>query len=479
MEETAFKDWNDYEEWFNSYLEQKAKNYADKYEYVSFDDVIEYFGTNKGWPKKLPRPSGMMESIFDDMDEPDLTKHTKEEAERILDTKFRKVFWDIDQIASNVDEKNNDWEEIADDLEVYDTKESEIFFRNEDEYYDVVDEVVGKYKKQFIESHSDLPEETLKTWIKDKLDALDYSKQDGEAGLSKVMAMPKEELEAQLEKEAQLIVDNSNEVIKYYNDHPYTTLEDAERILTERKSYDASSKFNSDLIFNSVDLFTFDGAGKIVTGIDSSTAFQNLYDSFVEGFDKDTIKNENWVEKGDKMLSDAQLILDNFEDFASQFDSFGGELGEALKENLELGVEDLRVLKDYVSGNIGRATEYLETLKEKIIEEEELQKVIDEKETAKEALMKNKPREYIPCTHTNATADGTPLHKNGDPNPEFKEWSKKVSDIDIELYKLKSDLVVIQKEQAYCLANIRVLNEVVIKFNSSPHWQKYKQINNL
>ena len=249
-----------------------------------------------------------------------------------------------------------------------------------------------------------------------------------------------------------------------------------------------------DIPWVGVDQFRFDGTGDLVLSdsekkeaIDgeysSSTYLSKIFEDKLNEFygadaklTKEAIKSENWLEKSEMLLVDAQAIVDSFQDFVDNFQDIDGELGQALMENLNLSLDDLKTLKQYISDNVSRAMDVVDILKAKVEEEEELNKEIEKITLEKENYISSHPEppRTIECQHkyVDETGEIQKRHHHDD-NPEYNKWHEIINNYDHEINELQKLLEENLKVQVQCIADIEVLNRVVIKFNESPHWQSY------
>ena len=249
-----------------------------------------------------------------------------------------------------------------------------------------------------------------------------------------------------------------------------------------------------DIPWVGVDQFRFDGTGDLVLsdsekkeaidgGYSSSTYLSKIFEDKLNEFygadaklTKEAIKSENWLEKSEMLLVDAQAIVDSFQDFVDNFQDIDGELGQALMENLNLSLDDLKTLKQYISDNVSRAMDVVDILKAKVEEEEELNKEIEKITLEKENYISSHPEppRTIECQHkyVDETGEIQKRHHHDD-NPEYNKWHEIINNYDHEINELQKLLEENLKVQVQCIADIEVLNRVVIKFNESPHWQSY------
>lgn len=111
---------------------------------------------------------------------------------------------------------------------------------------------------------------------------------------------------------------------------------------------------------------------------------------------------------------------------------------------------------------------------------EQLKKIIDERDELKEiylektqelAVLKANEPGSIPCTHYDE--EGNILHPGGDPNPQHDVWRHEIELLENEINKYHDRLVECQVAVVDAYTNIKLYNEVVIKFESSPVWQSY------
>ena len=220
----------------------------------------------------------------------------------------------------------------------------------------------------------------------------------------------------------------------------------------------------------------------------------NLYDYYQRGKDGvfdftndpsnniyNHLKDINWQEKADEMLNDANTIINMFDEFASMFEGLGGELGEAFADNIDLSIEDLTALKDYIADNVEEAMYAVDQLKETLEARDELKEKYIAKKGELDLLKSpgNEPNETIPCTHKRVKKlinepDKEYLeHPNGDPNPAHDTWAKEVAALEKEVNQLLLDLKQCQIDAMNILSSLKVYNDVVVKFKSSARWQAF------
>ena len=220
----------------------------------------------------------------------------------------------------------------------------------------------------------------------------------------------------------------------------------------------------------------------------------NLYDYYQRGKDGvfdftndpsnniyNHLKDINWQEKAYEMLNYANSIINMFDEFASMFEGLGGELGEAFADNIDLSIEDLTALKDYIADNVEEAMYAVDQLKETLEVRDELKEKYIAKKGELDLLKSpgNEPNETIPCTHSRTKhligePDKTYLeHPNGDPNPAHDKWVKEVAELEKEVNQLLLDLKQCQIDAMNILSSLKVYNDVVVKFKSSARWQAF------
>ncbi len=470
MEDTTFKDLDDYFDWYAEYFDDKLRRTAEK-NGITEEEVFDYLINSrkgKGWPKGLPDPvpSRQMNTVFDDSNEmmfgnTDVTQHTRGEGEEIVDSKLRDPLFYLEKAVEHKEEyPDSSFDSICQKLNIYkDYKPGDYYFDDEYDFYDYLYDQSENTVKKISSEHTDIPEKEIEDWVTAELN----SKMCDRSNTHELKMMSnnytKDEIDKKFNEISSSVVSNAESIIAYEHRHTCSSFEEA---ATKYNELINSSPF--DIPWVGVDQFRFDKTGLLVTGNDSSTALQGVYEEGLDYFTNDVIKSENWKEKSEILLVDAQNILNTYEDFVSNFASLDGELGEELQKNLRNDLDDVNVLKTYVSENIGRATDILEILKAKLEEEEKINKEIENKQKELDSL--KEPEESIEKTNSYKDSDGTIKYETvKEHNPEHDVWENKVTEIKKMIEKLNQDLIMCLESQRQCLADLKVLDEVVIKYH--------------
>ena len=68
-------------------------------------------------------------------------------------------------------------------------------------------------------------------------------------------------------------------------------------------------------------------------------------------------------------------------------------------------------------------------------------------------------------------------HPNGDDNPEYYAWSERIAKLKSHKYELLVKIKVCKANEKNYLANIKVFDDVVVKYNSSDYSVAYHSNN--
>ena len=262
-------------------------------------------------------------------------------------------------------------------------------------------------------------------------------------------------------------------VESYLGNHPYLSREAAEEIMYSYNSYNDS--FNYGANDDYLELFTFDGVGKIVTGVDSFTALQGLRSTYTETYDDlySLIADENWQSKADEMMNDANDIIRLFDEYKEMFTQVDGETGEMLAASLNVSMADLESLKRYISDNASAAVNHITRLQSILEYRDELNSELEEKNVERDELVSSEPPKTKACIHYSADTGGYE-HPGGDPNePEHGNWERAVTKLEIRIVELKKAIKLAEFNARESLANIQVFNDVRIKFVEVSNWDLF------
>lgn len=263
-------------------------------------------------------------------------------------------------------------------------------------------------------------------------------------------------------------------VDSYLNNHPYLSRESAREVLKDYNSY--VDDYNYDTKDSYLETFTFNNVGRLATGIDSSTALFEYANQYYGDYDKlhEFVKDENWKEKADKMLEDANSIIDYFGEFEDYFNEIDGETGKSLSQSLELCMDDFIELKTYISENVKAATDQVDRLEEILKYRDELNTELESKTMERDNLLACEPSKTVPCSHyhTDSKGYGYYEHQEGDENPEHVIWEENVKKLDMRIVELKKSITIAEYQASMSLGKIKTYNAVVIKFKDGNTWNR-------
>lgn len=204
-----------------------------------------------------------------------------------------------------------------------------------------------------------------------------------------------------------------------------------------------------------------------LSGISSASAEGltdlSMYDGFYEELDDDDkteLENAEWNARYETIVEDSQSIISELESYLNLGEDLGGIFGELLNTNLNSSMEDLKVLKEYLSNNVTDVVSSLEDIKIDLKKIDELKKQIETKtEEIKLKLQEVEEAEKalsdIKSNEPSATIIGTDSSGKtfSRPNPKHSSWEINLSNAEEnlternnELNNLKSELKELQTE---------------------------------
>ena len=270
-------------------------------------------------------------------------------------------------------------------------------------------------------------------------------------------------------------------VNNYHNNHPYLSRDAAEQVLKDYYNY--SDNYDYDSKDSYLELFTFNNVGQLATGVDSSTALYELADKYYGDYDElhNVLENEDWLLKANQMLSDANSVIEYFDDFKDFFNQIDGETGEILKSNLELCMDDLNSLKTYITENVTAAADQVARLEEILKYRDSLVSELNKTTIEKDTLVAAEPSKTIPCQHFHQSVNrgsryasaGYYEHPNGDDNPEHTVWEENVKKLDMKIVELKKSITTAEYQATTSIGKIKAYDAVVVKFTSQSTWRNY------